>query len=154
MLDALEPLAPSDYTRDLGSSFRSVRDTAVHIYSADWVWLKRWVGEAPTHMIAADAFPAPAQLRAAWSELETDVRTFVDRLGPDGITTVMSYRLFNGTEGRSMFWHMLQHVVNHGSYHRGQVTTMLRQLGAAPPKSMDLIAFYRERQAAAEASGR
>jgi uncharacterized damage-inducible protein DinB len=40
---------------------------------------------------------------------------------------------------------MLQHVVNHGTYHRGQVTTMLRQLGAAPPKSTDLIAFYRER---------
>jgi uncharacterized damage-inducible protein DinB len=40
---------------------------------------------------------------------------------------------------------MIQHVVNHASYHRGQVTTMLRQLGAQPPKSMDLIAYYRER---------
>lgn len=39
---------------------------------------------------------------------------------------------------------MVQHVVNHASYHRGQVTTMLRQLSASPPKSMDLIAFYRE----------
>ena len=38
---------------------------------------------------------------------------------------------------------MLQHVVNHGSYHRGQVTMMLRQLGVAPAKQMDLIAFYR-----------
>jgi len=38
---------------------------------------------------------------------------------------------------------MLQHVVNHASYHRGQVTTMLRQLGAQPGKSMDLIAYYR-----------
>jgi uncharacterized damage-inducible protein DinB len=43
---------------------------------------------------------------------------------------------------------MLQHVVNHASYHRGQVTTMLRQLGAAPAKSMDMIAFYREQSAA------
>jgi uncharacterized damage-inducible protein DinB len=40
---------------------------------------------------------------------------------------------------------MLQHVVNHGSYHRGQVTTLLRQLGATSPKSMDLVAFFRER---------
>ena len=46
---------------------------------------------------------------------------------------------------RSVFWEMLQHVVNHASYHRGQVTTMLRQLGAEPPPSQDLIAFYRER---------
>jgi uncharacterized damage-inducible protein DinB len=41
---------------------------------------------------------------------------------------------------------MLQHVVNHGSYHRGQVTTLLRQLDAAPPESLDLITFYRQRR--------
>jgi uncharacterized damage-inducible protein DinB len=41
---------------------------------------------------------------------------------------------------------MLQHVVNHASYHRGQVTAMIRQLKANPPKSMDLIAFHRERR--------
>jgi uncharacterized damage-inducible protein DinB len=44
---------------------------------------------------------------------------------------------------------MVQHVVNHGSYHRGQVTTMMRQLGAKPAKYMDLIAFYREKQQSA-----
>ena len=41
-------------------------------------------------------------------------------------------------------WQMLAHVVNHGTYHRGQITTMLRQLGVAPAKPMDLIAYYRE----------
>ena len=57
---------------------------------------------------------------------------------------MLDYRLLNGQPGRSTFWHMVQHVVNHGTYHRGQVTTMLRQLGAAPPKALDLIAYYRE----------
>jgi uncharacterized damage-inducible protein DinB len=38
---------------------------------------------------------------------------------------------------------MLQHVVNHASYHRGQVTTMIRQMGAQPAKPMDMIAYYR-----------
>jgi uncharacterized damage-inducible protein DinB len=47
---------------------------------------------------------------------------------------------------------MLQHVVNHSTYHRGQVATMLRQSGATPPKAMDLIAFYRERTRSAEPS--
>jgi uncharacterized damage-inducible protein DinB len=53
----------------------------------------------------------------------------------------------NGQPVSSPFWQMLQHVVNHGSYHRGQVTTMLRQIGAAPPKSEDMITFYRQRTA-------
>jgi uncharacterized damage-inducible protein DinB len=53
--------------------------------------------------------------------------------------------MFNGEARASVFWQMVQHVVNHASYHRGQVTTMLRQLGAAPPQSMDLITYYRTR---------
>lgn len=41
---------------------------------------------------------------------------------------------------------MLQHVVNHGSHHHGQITTLVRQLGALAPRGIDLDAFYRERQ--------
>jgi uncharacterized damage-inducible protein DinB len=40
---------------------------------------------------------------------------------------------------------MVQHVVNHGSFHRGQVTTMIRQVGGKAPASQDLIAYYREK---------
>ncbi len=47
-------------------------------------------------------------------------------------------------------WQSLQHVVNHGTYHRGQVITMLRQLGAKPIQT-DLMHFYRERAVAASA---
>jgi len=47
-------------------------------------------------------------------------------------------------------WQIMQHVVNHGTYHRGQVIAMLRQLGAKGVAT-DLIAFYRERKAAAKA---
>ncbi len=58
---------------------------------------------------------------------------------------MIDYRLFSGIAAASPMWQMVQHVVNHASYHRGQVTTMLRQAGAQPAKSMDLITFYRER---------
>ena len=55
----------------------------------------------------------------------------------------LDYRLLNGTAGRNRLWHMIQHMVNHATYHRGQLTTMLRQLGAAPPKSMDHRLLWR-----------
>jgi uncharacterized damage-inducible protein DinB len=58
---------------------------------------------------------------------------------------VIEYKMLSGEPRASIFWHMVQHVVNHASYHRGQVTTMLRQLGASPPQGMDLITFYRTR---------
>ncbi len=143
LLVSLEPLTAEQYARDLGSSFKSVRDTVVHIYAAEWAWYMRWQGTSPSAMLAAAQFPDVSTVRAAWIELESTVRAFLERLGPDGIHREFAYTLLNGTAGRSVFAHMLQHVVNHASYHRGQITTMLRQMGAAPPKSMDLIAFHR-----------
>ena len=56
----------------------------------------------------------------------------------------IEYRRPNGSMGSSPIAQMIQHLVNHGSYHRGQVTTMLRQLGVGPPDSMDLITYFGE----------
>jgi uncharacterized damage-inducible protein DinB len=147
LLDAAAKLAAEEYRRDLGSSFKSIRDTCVHIYSAEWVWYSRWEGRSPTQPLAFDDYPDVATLRAAWIDHEAKTRALVSAtgIGEAGVTRVIEYRLMNGQPGKSAFWQMLQHVVNHGTYHRGQVTTMMRQIGAAPPKSTDLIAFYRER---------
>jgi uncharacterized damage-inducible protein DinB len=144
MLDAIEPLTPEQWTQDLGNSFRSVRDTVAHIYSAEWVWYERWRGNAPAALLSADQFPDVATIRRAWTEHELNVRALVDEVGDDGVARVIPYTLFSGVASAAPFWQMLQHVVNHASYHRGQVTTMLRQLGAAPAKSCDMITFYRE----------
>jgi uncharacterized damage-inducible protein DinB len=147
-LEAVHRLTPEQYTRDLGNSFRSIRDTVVHIYSAEWIWLSRWQGDSPTAMLAPEKFPDLASVRTAWRDHEVKMRTFFERLDRDGIGRVIEYKTTDGKTMASVLWQMLQHVVNHASYHRGQVTTMVRQLGAAPPQSTDLITFYRERGAA------
>jgi len=149
LLDAAGRLSPEQFTGNLGSSFPSVRDTLVHLYSADWMWCSRWEGESPTAMLSPDGFADIDAIRAAWSEHERRVRSVVDKPGDAGIEQPLTYRTAAGQPQAQVFWQQCQHLVNHGSYHRGQVTTMLRQLGVAPPKSMDLIAFYRERQAPA-----
>jgi len=143
MLDAVSALTPEQFTHDLGSSFRSVRDTLTHTYAAEWAWCSRWNGQSPTALLPSDTFADVATLKTKWTELENNVRAVLERMGGAGLDTVIQYKMINGDERASVFWHMLQHVVNHASYHRGQVTTMLRQLGAKPPQSMDLITFYR-----------
>jgi len=145
ILDAVTPLPVDQLTKDLGNSFRSIRDTLVHLYSAEWVWYSRWHGESPSAPIPMDRFPDLAALVAEWRRFEGDFRAFVAKQDEARLTGSVSYKLMNGQPGTSAMWQMIQHVVNHGTYHRGQITTMLRQLGAAPPKSTDLIAFYRER---------
>lgn len=143
LLTSVEALTPEQYTRALGSSFPSVRDTLVHIYSAEWIWLSRWHGESPTMLLQPAAYPDLATLRTAWDEHRAKLSAFVARLDDRTLHEVIAYRTTDGQPWRQPLWHMLQHVVNHAAYHRGQVTTMLRQLGATPPKSQDLIAFYR-----------
>lgn len=147
LVTAMQPLSAEEFLRDMRSSFKSVRDTAAHIYAAEAFWYARWQGESPTVLVAADRFATLDALVAAWHEHEVLVRGFVDGLGEDGMNRALEYGSPGGKSQSTVFAHMLQHVVNHASYHRGQVTTMLRQLGAVPPKSMDLMAFHRERRA-------
>ena len=75
------------------------------------------------------------------------MRAFVDGLDDAGVARVIEFKLLSGQTGASPVWQMVQHVVNHASYHRGQITTMLRQLGAKPAQSMDMIAYYRTLEA-------
>jgi uncharacterized damage-inducible protein DinB len=146
LLEAVAPLSSEQFTRPIDSSFKSVRDTVAHIFAADWIWYMRWTGQVPASMPAADAWqPDVASLRAVWTDLEGKVRAFVRDGGEEGVHRVYRYQSLSGQPAASPFWQMLVHVVNHASYHRGQVTTLLRQLGAAPPKSMDMITFFRTR---------
>jgi uncharacterized damage-inducible protein DinB len=85
MFDAIDPLTPEQFTRDLGNSFQSVRDTVAHIYAAEWIWYSRWQGHSPTSLVSADQFPDAATLRRAWVELEQGVRAFLAELGDTGV---------------------------------------------------------------------
>ena len=88
------------------------------------------------------------QVRAAWGPLEQDIRAFVNGLGADGLVRSLEYRSLAGQPATSQFWEMILHVVNHGTYHRGQIATFLRQIGSTPAQSTDMIVFFRERAAA------
>jgi uncharacterized damage-inducible protein DinB len=144
VFDAVERLTPDQCARDLGNSFASIHDTLAHLYGAEWIWCSRWEGESPTALPSPNRFADIAAIRAAWLEQEKRVRAVLESLGEDGINRPIEYLTTDGRPQVQVFWHQLQHLVNHGSYHRGQVTTMFRQLKVAPPKSMDLITFYRE----------
>jgi uncharacterized damage-inducible protein DinB len=147
VFDAVGALTAEQYDRPTGSSFPSIRETLVHVYSAEWVWHERWRGVSPTAPLSADQWPDVPSLITTWRELESRIRAIIEGVTDDGVNKVCEYRLLSGQPGKSPFGSMVQHVVNHGTYHRGQITTMLRQLGLTPPKSTDLITFVRERLA-------
>ena len=150
ILDACAPLTPEQFVKDLGSSFPSVRDTLAHIYGAEWIWLERWHGRAPGGLPTPADFPDLSSLRARWAERERELNAFVSALDNEKLNAELETRTLDGTRYAQPLWQMMQHLVNHGSYHRGQVTAFLRQLGHKAVAT-DLIRFYRDRASTAKA---
>lgn len=142
VLTAVEGLSAEQYAQPVGGSFGSVRDTLNHTYGAEVLWLRRWHGESPVGFPPALP-PSAGALAEAWRAQEQQMRAYLDSLTEDDLQRVIAYRNLAGVPGESRLWEMLAHVVNHATYHRGQVTTLLRMLGAPPPAGTDLIAYRR-----------
>jgi uncharacterized damage-inducible protein DinB len=149
-LDAAAKLSNEQFTKPLGSSFGSVRDTLGHICGAEWIWLERFQGRSPASLPDVSECSDVDSLRKKWAEQEARLLAFVGKLTQEDLNRVIEYETLKFGVYRNPLWQSMQHVVNHGTYHRGQVTTLLRQLGAQPILT-DLMHYYREHATAASA---
>ncbi|MDQ5857115.1 MAG: DinB family protein [Acidobacteriota bacterium] len=132
---------PADsFTRELGGSFGSLRGTLAHILGAEWIWLERWRGVSPRSLPPAEDFPDPSSIRERWREVEAGQRDVLESLDAERLAVVVSYVNPRGEAWAYPLGRMMQHVVNHSTYHRGQVATLLRQLGVEP-LSTDLLLY-------------
>ncbi len=145
IFDALAALPTADYMRDLKSSFASIHATLAHIVGADRLWLARWRGESGVGMLKGEDVPSFAELRKLWEQVEADRTQFLTSLKDGDLSREI---VVKPSGGGQQYVHRLletlQHTVDHSSYHRGQIVTMLRQLNVKPP-STGLIGFYREK---------
>lgn len=149
-LSAAEKLSAEDFTRPMGSSFSSVRDTLAHIYGAEWIWLERFEGRSPSALPNVNQFSDVQMLRESWSLHGKNLLAFVRKLTQADLDRELEYKTLKFGVYKNPLWQSMMHLVNHGTYHRGQVTTLLRQLGAKPIL-LDLMHFYRERSTASAA---
>lgn len=139
-VQALTPLSAEEFGRDLGSSHGGIGGTLAHLYGSELIWTARLKGERPP------GFPAPGELLplpdllTRWLAQLQERRAFVAPLPPE---QRLHYTNLGGEPMVSRVGDMLRHVVNHATYHRGQLMGMLRQLGYSAPNT-DLIGFYRE----------
>jgi uncharacterized damage-inducible protein DinB len=139
VLQAFSVLNTEQFTHDLGGSFRSVRDTLVHIIGGEWIWLAYWNEPSPSSTFITDlrrrrdalfstnAFPEVAAVQLKWVEVEREQAEFVNRVTNESLKKMLPFR----TSQLSLA-HLMQHLVNHSTYHRGQIAVMMRQLDAEP----------------------
>ena len=139
VLRAASALSDEQFTRDLGGSFRSVRDALVHIVSGEWGWLTYWKEPNPSATFVAelwdrhnvlfrpDAFPNVAAVQRKLAEIEKEQAEFVN-----GVTNESLERMLPLRNTQISLAHLMQHLANHSTYHRGQVALMMRQLRTKP----------------------
>ena len=139
VFQAASTLSAEEFTRDLGGNLRSTRDTLVHIISGEWIWLAYWKG--PSHssafltdlksrrdvLFSVDVFPNVATVQSKWAEIEKEQTEFVNQITNELLERMLPFR----TTQVSLA-HLMQHLANHSTYHRGQVALMMRQLNAEP----------------------
>jgi uncharacterized damage-inducible protein DinB len=142
-LEPVSRLTAEEYGRALGGSFPSVRETLAHIYAAEWIWFERWQGRSPRGLPSAQEVPNLAVLREKWKAVEERQSAFLAGLSETRMTDVVTYVNVKGETWSYPLGEMLVHLVNHSTYHRGQVATMLRQLGKTP-ESTDYLLFLDE----------
>lgn len=153
VFQSLAALTVEQFTRDLGGSFGSVRDTMLHILAGEWIWLNFWKAPYQDDALLADlrtrrqtlfspeAFSDLDAVWRKWTEVEKEQLDFVN-----SVTTESLQKMLPARNTLLNLAHLMQHVANHSTYHRGQVSLMMRQLGAEPVPT-DFHVFLGERRA-------
>ena len=142
IFDAAAKLSDEQYFRDLKSSHGGVHGTLAHIVWAEHLWLNRWLVRPNPAVPQGKDLRTLGEVRGRWEEVEAERGRLLAGLADDRLEETMAVKPSSGGEYVHTLRQMFSHLINHSSYHRGQIVTLLRQLGATPPNT-DLIVFYR-----------
>ena len=150
-LEACSSLTPDELDRGVGASHSSILGTFRHIHDGERIWLARLVdvdnerlptGPAPEHSCEF--------LVQSWPKLWGGYRQWLESTSDDELKFELSTILPDGTLFRAPRWQIVLHAINHSTFHRGQVITMLRCFGVVPPNT-DLTAYCVTEQSASDA---
>ncbi|HJU75762.1 MAG TPA: DinB family protein [Gemmatimonadaceae bacterium] len=148
LLAVVGRLSPEEFTRIIGGSYGSIRNTLVHTLSAEWGWLERCGGPARGPRLKAEDYPTADSVITVWTKVERLVRQYLATLSDQDLTHDVEFSLGPGATHIIPRGYLLQHAANHGVHHRGQVALMLRMLGHAPG-DFDIL-YYDDEKLATE----
>ncbi len=146
--EVLATLPAEPYFRDLKSSHGGIHGTLCHIVWAEELWLDRWLARPNPAVPQGRDLATLDAARVRWESLEAERAAFLAGLDEARLEAIIEVRPSAGGAYRHTFRQMFRHAIDHSSYHRGQLVTLLRQVAVAPPNT-GLIVYYRERGAGA-----
>jgi uncharacterized damage-inducible protein DinB len=125
-------LTPEQFTRSVAGSYGSIRNTLVHVLSAEWGWLDRCGGPQRGERLNPQDFPEVEALTRVWARVEECVRAFLCDLGDADLSRDIAFAFGGGPKHSMPVGDLLQHAALHAMHHRGQAALLLRMLGYVP----------------------
>ncbi len=148
-------LADAERKRDRKAFFGSIHKTLNHLLLADRSWLSRLTGDSKrfasigedgkaidVHGLDQELYSDFGRLREEREKTDSDIEAYVARLKSSDLEKPLRYKTTTGKSCEHPLWWALSHFFNHQTHHRGQVTTLLSQLGHDPGVT-DLVAMLR-----------
>jgi len=132
-LQACETLFEEQIWRPLVSSFPSLGFAFAHLVMVEWLWLERWQGRPPHALRSPEEFSSLEALSTRWRLVESEMKGYLAQLDEHALELQFSFVNLEGQTMTYPLWHTFLHLINHQTYHRGQVAGLLRQLGVQPP---------------------
>lgn len=145
LFDVVSELSQQQFTQPVAGSYGSVRNTLVHVLSAEWGWLDRCGGPPRGERLKAEDFPTAESLNALWRQVEDNMRTFLASLTDEDLARNIEFAVGNAPKQSIALGELLQHAIVHAVHHRGQVALLIRELGYTPG-NFDLLLYSTEKQ--------
>jgi uncharacterized damage-inducible protein DinB len=118
-----------DRQADRGAFFKSINGTLNHILVGDRIWLGRFTQQPFVAQLNQQLYSDFSELRAERVRLDATIVDWAQNLTPDWLNTEFTYTNGAGVTRTLPHWLLVTHMFNHQTHHRGQLTTLLNQLG-------------------------
>ncbi|HTQ66330.1 MAG TPA: DinB family protein [Puia sp.] len=142
LLDAVNELSEEQQHAEITSSFNSLYKTFFHLWSAETIWWQRL--QPQNSRIEGDPFQhSMKSLSEGLHDRDMEFLHWVNSQDENSFIQKIEYRNSRGEKFNEPLFQVLLHLFNHGTYHRGQIVTILRQLGLQKIPQTDFIAWVR-----------
>jgi uncharacterized damage-inducible protein DinB len=138
----LENISDDQWNKAVVSSFGSLGQTALHMASAEKIWTDFWANDPAPVYLSAVFKGSKEELMGIWWESSMKLHRFIETYPEEKYLDPITFVYPNGRKGQMPFWQTVPHIMNHSSYHRGQLVTLLRQTGFTGLSSIDLATYY------------
>ncbi len=136
-------ITDEQWNKEIISSFNSIIKTTLHTAGAEKVWLERWQQKNDIVFLSNTFTGTKIELIDIWKNSSQHILDFIVRMEEADFNNSFSFTRLNGDSHTSLYWEAMVHVLNHSTYHRGQLVTMLRQVGFTDVSSTDMITYFR-----------